>query len=305
MTRIYRFKPREPKDERSPTTGWQVADVIGNSERPDFTRPLLPESLARTTALPFLDEEERRVVNHIRGRGYVHVLGLIDAFILPFVLGHGRTLLNSDGSVRSVLQIASEEAKHIQLFERFRAVFDRSFGSPCEGIDATDEIRRTVLSADPLAAALVVLMAESMIQSHYSDTVELDTTIDPLFKNLLRHHAREEVEHVRFHLQIVNSLTRGLDAAAIDHAIDDFFAIAARLDAALAEQVLHDIAAFERATGRVLTGPERETFRRVQHQAQRWTFLWSGMRHPSFVATLDRLGEEVRNRITEAAPAFG
>jgi len=302
MTRIYRFKPKEPTPQPA---GWQVADVFSGNMRPDFTRPLLPESFARTEELDFLDDEERRVLNQIRGRGYVHVLGLIDAFILPFVLGHGRLLLNGDGSVRSVLQIAAEEAKHIQLFERFRAVFDRSFGSRCEGIDATDEIRRTVLAADPLAAALVVLMAEGMIQSHYSESVENDMAIDPLFKNLLRHHALEEAEHVRFHLQVVDSLARGLDAAAIDRAIDDFFAIAARLDAALAEQVVHDIAAFERATGRVLTGPERETFRRVQHQAQRWTFLWSGMRHPSFVATLDRLGEEVRNRITEAAPAFG
>lgn len=302
MTRIYRFKPKEPTPQPA---GWQVADVFSGNMRPDFTRPLLPESFARTEELDFLDDEERRVLNQIRGRGYVHVLGLIDAFILPFVLGHGRLLLNGDGSVRSVLQIAAEEAKHIQLFERFRAVFDRSFGSRCEGIDATDEIRRTVLAADPLAAALVVLMAEGMIQSHYSESVENDMAIDPLFKNLLRHHALEEAEHVRFHLQVVDSLARGLDAAAIDRAIDDFFAIAARLDAALAEQVVHDIAAFERATGRVLTGAERETFRRVQHQAQRWTFLWSGMRHPSFVATLDRLGEEARNRITEAAPAFG
>jgi hypothetical protein len=301
MTHIYQFKPKE----RTPQpAGWQVAEVLGGS-RPDFSRPFLPESFARTRALHFLDGEERRVLNQIRGRGYVHVLGLIDAFILPFVLGHGRRLLDSDGSVRSVLQVAAEEAKHIQLFERFRTLFDRGFGSPCEGIDATDDIRRTVLAADPLAGALVVLMAEGMIQSHYGDAVESDMSIDPLFKSLLRHHAMEEAGHVRFHLHVVGALARAMDAAAIDVAIDDFFAIAARLDAALAEQVVLDLAAFERATGRALTGSEREAFRRIQHQAQRWTFLWSGMRHPSFVATLDRLGEAVRNRITEAAPAFG
>lgn len=302
MTRIYHFKPKE----RTPqAVGWQVGDVIGSGKRPDFTRPFLPETFARTEGLHFLDSEERRVLNQIRGRGYVHVLGLIDAFILPFVLGHGRLLLDSDGSVRSVLQVAADEAKHIQMFERFRALFDRSFGSPCEGIDATDEIRRAVLTADPLAGALVVLMAEGMIQSHYDDTVENDVSIDPLFKSLLRHHAMEEAGHVRFHLHVVGALAREQDSAGIDIAIDDFFAIAAKLDAALAEQVVYDMTAFERATGRVLTGSERETFRRLQHQAQRWTFLWSGMRHPSFVATLDRLGEEARNRITEAAPAFG
>jgi hypothetical protein len=301
MTHIYHFKPKERKPQPA---GWQIADVIGGN-RPDFSRPFLPESFARTGGLYFLDREERRVLNQIRGRGYVHVLGLIDAFILPFVLGHGRRLLDSDGSVRSVLQVAAEEAKHIQMFERFRALFDRSLGSACDGIDATDEIRRAVLSANPLAAALVVLMAEGMIQSHYDETVENDDTIDPLFKSLLRHHAKEEADHVRFHLHVVGALAREQHPASIDVAIDDFFAIAAKLDAALAEQVVCDMAAFERATGRLLTGSERETFRQLQHQAQRWTFLWSGMRHPSFVATLDRLGDEARNRITEAAPAFG
>lgn len=138
-------------------------------------------------------------------------------------------------------------------------------------------------------------MAEGMIQSHYGAAVENDAPTDPLFKSLLRHHAMEEAGHVRFHLHVVDALARGMDATAI----------AARLDTALAEQVVLDLAAFERATGRALTGSERETFRRVQHRAQRWTFLWSGMRHPSFVATLDRLGETVRNRITGAAPAFG
>jgi len=52
-----------------------------------------------------------------------------------------------------------------------------------------------------------------------------------------------------------------------------------------------------RATGRNLTEGEREKFMEVQHQANRWTYLGTGMTHPNFLATLDNLttgGEETR-----------
>lgn len=42
----------------------------------------------------------------------------------------------------------------------------------------------------------------------------------------------------------------------------------------------------------------------VQHQANRWTYLGSGMTHPNFLATIDQLASEQRERIEEVAPAF-
>ena len=39
---------------------WRVEDIIGGTHRLDFSKPFMPESLARTSALDFLDAEARR-----------------------------------------------------------------------------------------------------------------------------------------------------------------------------------------------------------------------------------------------------
>lgn len=302
MTRRYNWKATL---EGSLQVNWQVADLIGGDRKPDFARPFLPEPFARTVPLTFLDADERRTLSQIRGRGYLHMCGLFDSFILSFVLDNARRLLNGDGwRVRALLQFAAEEAKHIELFEQFRRAFDRGFGSSCRAIGPVEEIGRTVMAHDPLAVALITLMIESMLQAHYAETIASDSTIDPLFRNLVRAHCQEEAYHTDIDTAMIEALAAGRDSAALGRAVDDFFAIAAMLDAGLAQQAEYDLAAFERATGRVLSEAEGKDFRRVQHYALRWTFLWSGMRHPDFVVALDRLGEETRLRITDAAPAL-
>jgi len=72
----------------------------------------------------------------------------------------------------------------------------------------------------------------------------------------------------------------------------------------LKQQTEFDIEAFERATGRTLTAAERETMAKAQLQANRWTYLGSGMTHPNFLATLESLMPEARTRIEQIAPVF-
>jgi hypothetical protein len=42
----------------------------------------------------------------------------------------------------------------------------------------------------------------------------------------------------------------------------------------------------------------------VQHQANRWTYIGSGMDHPKFLETLQKLSPERRTMIEQAAPSF-
>jgi hypothetical protein len=114
---------------------WQVEDLLGPSLRLDFTKPFLPESLARVRGLSFLTADEQQVQNQIRGHGYLYTFGMVEEFILPFVLDHVRSrLAGDDYRARALMNFAAEEAKHIQLFRAFRQDFELGFGSPCEVI---------------------------------------------------------------------------------------------------------------------------------------------------------------------------
>src|SRR5690606_21432572 len=112
-----------------------IARIPPMSHDSHFPRPVMPENLARTAAAPGLSAAERRVLNQIRGHEYLVIFGLVEEFILPFVLDHARPQLNGDDArVRALLGFASEEAKHIDLFKRFHARFVEGFGSACATI---------------------------------------------------------------------------------------------------------------------------------------------------------------------------
>jgi hypothetical protein len=100
---------------------WRIEDIIGNGKRLDFSKPFMPESLARTQSLSFLDADEKKLLNQIRGNSYLSIFGLVEEFILPFVMDEARPHLQPDDyRTRALLKFAGEEAKHIQLFKQFR-----------------------------------------------------------------------------------------------------------------------------------------------------------------------------------------
>ena len=286
---------------------WRVEDLIGPDKPFDFGKAFLPESLARMRALDFLSSAEQRVLNQIRGHGYLYMFGLVEEFILPFVMDHVRSRLGMDRDdhrVRAFLEFAAEEAKHIHLFNLFRDEFRRGFGTECAVIGPADAIGKAVLAHHPLAVALVILHIEWMTQRHYVDSVKDDQALDPRFKDLLRNHWMEEAQHAKLDSLMVQSLAEGCTPAEITLAIDDYLKIGGLIDGGLQQQVQFDLAGLEQSIGRKLSPSQVEHFTNQQLQAQRWTYLGSGMTHGNFVATLKSLGGNAAARIAEVAPMF-
>lgn len=289
----------------SARAAWQLDDVLPEDAELDFTRPFLPEALARTGGAAGLPEPELLSLNHVRGHEYLAMFGLVEEFILPFVLDHARPLLNGDDfRVRALLQFAGEEAKHIHLFRRFRTAFCRGFGTPCEVIGPADAIAAEVLNHDPLAVAIAVLQIEWMTQAHYLNSVRDDSGLDPLFTSLLRHHWMEEAQHAKLDTLMVQALAEGRSDRSLAAALEEYFEIGAFLDGGLRQQTELNLAAFAQRIGRSLDPDEHARLLDQQHQAARWTFLGSGMAHPQFRRTLAGLSPDLIARLDEIAPAF-
>jgi hypothetical protein len=284
---------------------WKIDDVIGDDKRLDFTKPFLPESLAGVRKLDFLSRNDQRTLNHIRGLGYLVMFGLVEEFILPFVMDHARPrLAGDDYRTRALIQFASEEAKHIQLFKRFRQEFDAGFGHRCEVIGPPEAVAAEVLAHSPLAVALLTLHIEWFVQKHYVESIKDDQELDPQFKSLLKHHWVEEAQHTKADTLIVEEIAATAAAADISKAVDEYLEIGAFLDSGLQQQVRFDLESFERATARRLTPEERQRFSEAQLKALRWTFIGSGITHPSFLATVGKLGPGLREKLEAVAPVF-
>jgi hypothetical protein len=282
---------------------WQLDDVLRADQELDFSQRLLPESLARTAALDMLSPFEQRVLNQIDAHQYLGIFGIVEEFILPFLLDHARPhLLGDDWRVRALLNFASEEAKHIHLFKRFHQAFVRGFPVECQLIGPSEAIGAKILSHDPLAVGLVILMIEWMSQQHYLGSIRDDGDLDPLFKSLMKNHWMEEAQHAKLDTLIVDALGEGRSEASIDSAIDEFFEIGAFLDDGLKTQAGFNLDALETTIGRKLE--DRDQVLAQQHQAARWTYIGSGMVHERFKESLEQLSPRAAERIAEAAPLF-
>jgi hypothetical protein len=284
---------------------WRVEDIIGGDKRLDFTRPFMPESLARVNSLEFLDRDEKILLNQIRGYGYLYTFGLVEEFILPFVLDHVRPHLNEDDyRTRALLQFASEEAKHIQLFRKFAEEFKQGFVTNCETIGPAEEIGKSVLSHGPLGVALIILGIEWATQKHYLESIRDDNGLDPQFKSLLRNHWIEEAQHTKLDTLMIQALTANLTTAEIEKGVSDYASIGGLFDGGLKQQVEFDMQALARATGRILSNAEQEQFRSIQLPALRWTYIGSAMTHPTFLTTVGEFSLSARKQIEEMAAAF-
>jgi hypothetical protein len=302
MSYQYNFKDVLGRAER---ITWRVEDLIGEGKTLNFAKPFMPESLARVEELAFLSPAEKRMLNQIRGHAYLSIFGLVEEFILPFVLDHARPFVTGeDYRARAFLEFASEEAKHSHLFRRFKEEFVKGFHVECKMIGPADAVAKHVLSHHPLSVALTILHIEWMTQRHFQDSIHDDGALDPQFKSLLQHHWMEEMQHAQLDTIVCKTIAENMSQAQIDEAVDGYLAIGGFLDEGLKQQTAFDLEAFEAAAKRTLTAAEREEFLKVQHQANRWTYLGTGMTHKNFLSTLGELSPAKRAMIEGVSGTF-
>jgi hypothetical protein len=285
--------------------GWKVDDLIGGDKKLDFTKPFMPESLAQVKQLSFLTPVEQVTLNQIRGHEYLSMFGLVEEFILPYVVDHARPQLSGDDyRVRALLQFAGEEAKHIHLFKRFRQEFEDDFGSKCDFIGPAEDISRFVLSHSPLGTGIAILHIEWITLRHYIEGVRDSQELDAQFKSLLKHHWLEESQHTKLDTLMVEEIVANSTAQEIDQAFADYADIGAFLDRGIKQQAEFDVESFVQATGRGLSRTEREQVKNAVLKGMRWTYLGTGMTHPNFLATVETIKPGARKQIEEMAPAF-
>jgi hypothetical protein len=284
---------------------WRVDDVIGDGEELNFSQPFLPEALARVTSLEFLSSGEQLTLNQIRANSYLCMFELVQGFILPFVLDHARPRLRCDDErARALLQFASEEAKHIQLFKRFRARFESGFGHRCEAFGHAGEWGLAVLAHHPLAVALAALQIQWTTQQHYHHSAAEERDLDPLFTELLERHWLEGAAHAELNTLMVLSIANDCDPLETAAAMREYEDIVHMIDDVLRAQVQLDITTLTNASGFDPTVEQRQQFMAQQRQANRWSYLGSGMTHPEFLAALERIAPASRATIEQLALTY-
>jgi hypothetical protein len=283
---------------------WTVEDCF-QGRTFDFSKPFLPERIAGVEDIAFLDEDEKRKLNQIRGNSYCHIFAFVEEYIVPMVLDHARQDVYGDETrLWSLVRFAEEEVKHQEMLRRACDQFEEGFGVTCELVPGREDVAKVVLDTSPLTALLLTSLIEWFTQLHYVAHVRDHDDLDEVFRDILRFHWIDESRHAKLDSLMIDEVTNDVAADEREKAVDELLELGMAIDGLLAQQIELDIEALARATGRSFSDEERDEIRALQRRAYRWTFLVSGLEHPNFVRIVDELTDSGTDKIGAAAQAL-
>jgi hypothetical protein len=301
LTHDYRY---ETCLQGSITHAWTVDDCFQGRDF-DFSKPFLPERIAGVNGIACLSDDEKRMLNQIRGNSYCHIFAFVEEYIVPMVMDRARADVYGDETrLWSLLRFAEEETKHQEMLRRACEQFAAGFRVPCGLVPGREAVAEAVLATSPLTALLLTSMIEWFTQLHYVEHVRDRGELDELFRDILRFHWIDESRHARLDSLLIDEVAAGLTAEQREQAIDGLLELGGAVDGLLAQQMELDIDALHSAAGRPLSAGERDEIRAHQRRSYRWTFLVSGLEHPTFVDIVRQLTTTGEAKIAAAAQAL-
>jgi hypothetical protein len=148
---------------------------------------------------------------------------------------------------------------------------------------------------------LLTLDIELFTQLHYRQSIDPDTQLSTLFKDVFLYHWKEESQHaILDELELMR-----VDAASTpeerDRGVDDFIDLVAAVDAIVRERAGGDAIYFAANCGRAVRPDEARAIEAGFLAAYRWQYIHSGAAHPHFGRVLSGLITEPQSQRIQAA----
>jgi len=283
---------------------WKEDDVLRNRDF-DYSKRFLPNRLAGVDEITCLDANEKLKLNQIVGNAYCHIFAFVEEYIIPQALEEAqRDIFGAEARLRALLRFAEEESKHQQMFRRSMALFEKGFGITCGVIPGREEVAKVVLGKSRLCSLLLTSMIEWFTQLHYVEHVRAEENLDELFRDLVKFHWLDEAQHAKLDSLLINEIVGPLSLAEREKAVEELLELGGAIDGLLSQQADLDIDSLHRATGRKYTEGEKAEIKKNLQRGYRWTFIVSGLTHPTFMRIVAELTKEGPRRLDEAARAL-
>jgi SAM-dependent methyltransferase len=150
----------------------------------------------------------------------------------------------------------------------------------------------------------MTLMIELFTQTHYLKSIQPDSQLSPLFKDVFLYHWKEESQHARIdELEWVRENSR-LSAEQRDQAVDDMIALVGAVDGIVCAQAAADVRYFLTVKVPNLSEQNRHRLHDRVLRAYRWQYIFSGVEERRFQKVLSAVitGEQMRRIEVALAP---
>ena len=283
---------------------WEIDDDVIRGRRFDAAHKFLPDGLSLVDRFTTLSLDERRFVSQIQGRTYANVFGLVERFINAKVLELSRNhALGDQVVVEALVRFSDEELKHQALFRRIDTMVGEVLPDGYRFDVEPNAVARAVLGKSTWAVLMLTLDIELFTQLHYRQSIDPDTELSGLFKDVFLYHWKEECQHaILDELELVQH-DGGLTAEERDRAVDDLIELVAAVDGILRAQAAADTGYFAANCGRAVDAEEARAIEAAFLAAYRWQYIHSGTRHPHFTKVLSSLISESQGQRIQAALA--
>lgn len=307
MNMIERISPAERYAraiEASKRVRWEVEEDVIRGRSFDTANKFLPDGLSLADAFTTLSVSEKRFVSQIQGRTYANIFGLVERFINAKVLELSHDHWFGDQvALEALVRFSDEELKHQALFRRIDAMIGDVLPEGYRFDIDPNGVARAVLGKSTWAVLALTLDIELFTQLHYRQSIDPDSELSELFKDVFLYHWKEESQHaILDELEWVRH-DAGLTAEERDRAVDEFIELVAAVDGILQTQAKADAGYFAATCGRAVGDAELRAIEAAFLKAYRWQYIHSGAQHPQFGKVLSSLITDKQGRRIQAALA--
>jgi hypothetical protein len=283
---------------------WEIEKDVIRGRSFDRAQKFLPDGLARIEDLDFLSTREKRLLNQIQGRTYANVFGLVERFINAKVLEVSRDhWLGDQTALEALVRFSDEELKHQEMFRRIDRLIEATMPDGYVFMPQADEVAAAVLSKSTWAVLALTCHIELFTQAHYKHSIEPDSGLSELYKDVFLFHWREESQHAVLDELEWRREHERLSESERDRAVDDLIDLVVAVDGILQSQSEADTHYFCMIAGRSFEAAECDRIRQGLLRAYRWQYILSGVQEPRFSSILgsmvdDRQAERIGNALT-------
>src|SRR5262252_4602657 len=175
---------------------WDIDKDVIRGRQFDTAHKFLPDGLSLVDAFTTLSADEKRFVSQIQGRTYANIFGLVERFINAKVLELSHDHWFGDQvALEALVRFSDEELKHQDLFRRIDKMVGEVLPLGYRFDIDPNGVARAVLGKSTWAVLTLTLDIELFTQLHYRQSIDPDTALSELFKDIFLYHWKEESQH--------------------------------------------------------------------------------------------------------------